>query len=101
VALGHDHPVWAGADPIIYNVTLTLADTEYLQALPGNTKRFAIIPRNSAHTIKIAFIAGNSATEYITVDSRSYFDDNLDADGIILYMQSANAGAIVEIIAWN
>lgn len=101
MALGHDHPLWAGVEPTIYNVTLTSADTEYPQALPGNTRKIAVIPRDPANSIKMAFTSGASGTTYVTVDSRTYFDDLISMAKPIVYLQSGTAGAVVEIIAWN
>ena len=95
-----ENPLAAAAEPTIYNVTLTNANTEYPQAMPTNIRKIAIRPRNNTHSIKVAFTAGMSGTNYLTVDSGFYFNDMIGVSALTVYMQSATAGAVVEIEAW-
>ena len=89
--------------PVIYNVTMTLADTEYSQALPANTKKFLIHTRDGT-TFRIAFVTGKVATPtepYFTIAANdAYYEDGIKATPT-LYFGCASAGKIVEIIAWS
>lgn len=87
--------------PVVYNVTMTSANTEYSQALPSNTKKFLIKSRG-AYAIKVCFTSGQSATTYITVPSgMAYWDDNIMPSSLTLYFQCATAAQVAEIIAWS
>lgn len=86
--------------PIVYNVSMATANTEYSQALPTSTKRFTFQLR-AANDCKLAFTAGQSGTNYITIKSgSSYTEEQLDAN-ITLYFQSAVATQMAEIIVWT
>jgi len=88
--------------PIIYNVTCTLASTEYSQSLPIRTSKIQVQSRNN-NDIKLCFISGQSGTTYFTVKGgMTYFDaEIMSKDGdMTLYFQSATAGEICEILAW-
>lgn len=88
--------------PYIYNVTCTLADTEYSQALPIRTSKIQVQSRNN-NDIKLAFVSGESGSKYFTVKGgMTYFDaEIMKSDGaMVLYFQSATAGEICEILAW-
>jgi len=51
--------------------------------------------------IKMAFIAGNSGTIYITIPAGSAYTFNLGWTGSrSLYFQSASAGVVVEILEY-
>jgi hypothetical protein len=63
-------------EPVILNVTLTSADTEYSQALPIGTKYFSIQCR-TAFAIRYAFATGRVATPtapYATVKSGNWYN---------------------------
>jgi len=88
--------------PFIYNVTCTLANTEYFQALPVRTSRVQVQSRNN-NDIKVAFVSGESGSNYFTVKGgMTYFDaEIMKSDGYMtLYFQSNVAGEIAEILAW-
>jgi len=88
-----------------YNLTLTLADTEYSQVLPNGTKAFALRCRTS-DVVRYAFTTGKvaaSVSPYQTLKaSAEYWKDNVSlAAGITVYLASSTAGVIVEIEAWS
>jgi len=86
--------------PTIYNVTMTLANTEYSQALPANTRKFLIKCRTS-FAIKLAFVSGQSGTNYITIPAdQAYWEDHILVSNLTLYFQCATAGQVAEIIVW-
>lgn len=89
------------ATPVVYNVTMTTANTEYSQALPANTKKFLVKCRG-AYDIKLCFTALASGTTYITVPAAlSYWEDLIQPSTITLYFQCATAAQVAEIVAWS
>lgn len=89
----------AGSTPTIYNVSAAVANTEYSQALTSGTKKFIIRVRGDA-TLKLAFDAGQSGTNYITVRGGTvYVEDNINFTGT-LYFQTTKATQTVEILEW-
>lgn len=85
---------------IIINGILTLANTEYKQALPLNCHKFSIKSRGN-EVLKLSFVAGESGTNYLTIPTAiSYWEDNLRVNTNI-YVQSPVAGTIMEIVAWS
>jgi len=105
---GTTNKVWADpvtATPVTYNVTLTVADTEYSQAMPANCRAFEFQARTDV-AIRAAFVTGHvagPAAPWITLKAGDYyysFDLNQEAAPSTLYLGSAIPGTIVEIIAW-
>ena len=87
--------------PVVYNVTMTSANTEYSRALPANTKKFLIRCREE-YAIKACFASGASGTTYITVPSgMSYWEDLIQPATLTLYFQCATAAQVAEIVAWS
>ena len=90
--------------PVIYNVTMANADTEYSQALPDSTKKFLIHTRDGT-AFRLAFETGKVATPtapYFTIPTgASYNEDLIQPSSLTLYFGCASAGKIVEIIAWS
>lgn len=87
--------------PTIYNKTLTSANKEYEQALPSKTKKFTVQCR-TAYDVKLAFTDGESGTTYVTIKANTnYYEDNVLASNVTLYMQSTQAGVVMEIIPWT
>ena len=88
--------------PVIFNLTLTLANTEYSQELPIRTSRVQIQPRQD-NDIKVCFADGESGTNYFTVKGgMNYFEWEVQKNNgtMTVYAQSATAGTVVEILAW-
>ena len=118
---GKAHPVWImgqdadgivdvevldvvrAASPTLYNVTLTVADTEYSQILPDNTRILAFQCR-TAFDVRFAFVPGHTATPtapYMTLKANmTYWMDTADLPSGTLYLASSEAGVVVEIEAW-
>jgi len=91
----------------IYNVTLTAANTEYSQLLPDYTKDISIQCR-TAYDVRFAFVTGKVATPtapYATIkNGGGYGSDNmrtLETNPQTLYLASAQAGVVVEIVVWQ
>lgn len=90
--------------PTIYNVTLTNANTEYSQTLPANLRSFSMQARQSAD-VRWSHETGKVATPvapYMTMKSGGNVNvGELDPNTLTLYLASATAGTVVEIIAWS
>ncbi len=97
-------PASMASTPVIYNVTMTLADTEYSQALPANTRRFVIQTRDGTG-IRLAFVTGKVAVPvepYLTVKTNSsYSEDMVQSSSLTLFMACAAAGKVAEIACWS
>jgi hypothetical protein len=90
-----------GRIPTIENKTLTDSDTEYEVDLPKNTVKFTLQARGS-HDVKLSFEDGESGSKYITIKSgASITEDLLDLSGRTLYLQSPEAGTVVEVLSWQ
>lgn len=84
---------------IVQNYVLPLSATEYSVNVSFNHS-FSIRARNAA--IQMAFVVGQSGTTYITIPTGGSYTFDLSAPlgkTITLYLQSATAGAVAEIIA--
>jgi hypothetical protein len=92
----------AGASvPIIYNVTMTVANFEYSQTLPTNCRKFQIRPRSTSAIIKLAYNSGESGTTYEEVPPSGMWQDMIGIMSQTLYFQTSRAGTVAEIEAWN
>lgn len=79
---------------------MTTENTEYSQALPAGTKKFFIKCR-TAFDIKLAFVASESGTIYITIPAdKALLVDGLSIGTKTLYFQCASAGKVAEIMTW-
>jgi|GEM_PF-1643932 len=91
-------------EPIVYNKTLTNADTEYSVTLPDHTKKLTFQCR-TADDIRFAFEPGKVATPtepYITLKANSTYDEkDLDLVGKTLYLACSVAGKVVEILVYT
>lgn len=89
--------------PFAYTVTLTVADTEYSQALPAAMRSFNVKVRGGA-TVRYAWETGKVATPtdpYLTLESgQTLFEFGLVGSAQTLYLASAMAGTVVEVSGW-
>ena len=80
--------------PTVYNVTLTVADTEYSQALTANTREFRFRCR-TLYDVRYAFVTGKVATPtapYLTLPGGSdYWSDNDKLAAVTLYFATDEA----------
>jgi hypothetical protein len=93
--------------PVIYNKTMTLADTEYSQELPAWVKSFSIHCRGS-YDIKFSYETGKVAlgtSPYLTIPADTEgVEENLLGGGDVpmtIYFACSQAGQIAEITAWS
>jgi hypothetical protein len=83
----------------VYNVSVTLANTEFSQDLTEGTKAFTIRVRGGS-SLKLAFEAGQSGTNYVTIPpGANYTAEGLNFSGT-LYFQTPKPSQTVEIVEW-
>lgn len=83
--------------PVIYNVTVGLANTEFSQALPGNCKEFFLKARGNAK-IQVSYTSGDSGLNFITVPPGAVFNDENFYVSQTIYFQT-NKPDVIEIRA--
>lgn len=96
--------VSGASNPTITNVALASASTEVAIALPSNCKKFVLKLRETLPIgyLQVSLVENESNVTYVTLPHGSvYSDDNLDATGITLYVQSTVAGQVAELLTWT
>lgn len=90
------------SSPVIQNVSLPLAGSQYSVVLASTTKRYTLKLRGDAK-LQIAFITGQTGTNYITISPGSaYFEENLQLTGsLTIYMQASKNNQVLEVLSWN
>ena len=93
--------------PVIYNVEMILANTEYSQELPAWVKSFSINCR-TPYEMRFAFETGKvalSTNPYATIPAVSALIQNHllgpSSKPITVYFACSTAGKTAEIIAWS
>lgn len=87
-------------DPTIYNLDVTLANTEYSQALSANTKKISIACRGTAK-LQVAFASGDSGVLYFTIPRGARREiDGVNFTGAV-YLQASEDAQVVEILEWT
>jgi hypothetical protein len=96
--------MYAVTIPTVYNITLTLINTEYSRLLPSGTREIRFRCR-TIHDIRYAFVTGKVATPtepYLTLPAGSdYHSDENDLSGKTVYFASSQAGVVVEVEVWK
>jgi len=92
----------AGATrPKIYNIAIPLANTEYSHTLSDDVLKFSIKLRGAAN-LRIAFVAGETATNYFTVPAGCTFSESdLRLASCTLYFSVDKASQVLEILEWT
>lgn len=92
----------AASEPEIFNVPVTLANTEYSQVIPDNTSAILARVRDGNAIMQVAFAAGQSSTNYLTVGMGNNLSvSGVDLVGKTLYFQLSKPGKTVEILIWS
>lgn len=95
-----------GQNPTIYNVTLTSANTEYSQVIAPSVKKITLQCR-TLYDVRLAYETGKVAaptTPYLTIKKGNvYWEDSLNTklESTTLYLASAQAGVVIEIVVWR
>ncbi len=90
----------------IYNTTLTNANTEYSQALPADCRGFEFQCQTGV-TCRWSNVTGKVATPtapYMTLQPNAFYSSppiNQGTSPSTIYLASATAGAIIELLAWS
>ena len=85
----------------IINLSTPLANTEYSQLLPLNTKKFSLRVRGIA-TTRVAWVSGETATNYFTIPPGCTMSEDLvKLDTITVYLRTDKPSQIIEIQAWK
>jgi hypothetical protein len=89
------------SSPTITNTTLNMANEEYAIPLPTGSRRFTIRLR-SAGTLKLSYTTGASGTTYFTLfPGTTMTEESLaPSANYVLYVQSPQSGAVVELVSW-
>ena len=90
--------------PSIYNVGMSLANIEYSQTMPANTKKFLMHTEDGTE-FRMAFETGRVAglsPPYFTVPiNSSYNEDFIEPAALGLYFAGICPGLTMEIVAWR
>lgn len=88
-------------EPTIYNLSMPLAGTEYSQVISANAKQIMVRMRVRGRA-QIAFASGNSGTLFFTLEPGCvYSQENLDLEGVTIYLQSNVPNQVAEILEWT
>lgn len=89
------------SSPTITNLTLTTANEEYAIPLPTGSRRFTLKLR-SGGLLKLSYTTGASGTTYFTIFPGSVMTEEALAPSTnyVLYVQSPQSGAVVELVSW-
>jgi hypothetical protein len=94
----------AASVPTMYNVTLTNARTQYSQALPATCHKLTIKCR-TAFDMEFSFETGKVAgptSPWATINAGApYNESDANMSSLTVYLASAQAGVVAEIIAWT
>ena len=85
--------------PTVSNITLIEANTEYGVTLGNHTKKF-LLQNRETNDLKLAFNPGESGTNYFTLKGSAVWYEDQVFGPITVYLQSPNAGTVVEIVSY-
>lgn len=89
--------VTGAPNPLITNLVLTTANTEYSHSLQTNLNQLIIKARGNS-ALKLAFVLGDSGSTYITIPSKACLNvSNIGFSGATLYIQSSSNNEVAEI----
>ena len=87
--------------PKVDNLVIAAADTEQSFTFPAKTKSFLIQPRGNSK-LRLSYAAGMSGTDFYTIRSGAFYGESgIDADTTTIYVQSPQAGLVVELVSWS
>ena len=87
-----------------YNITLTLVDTEYSQALPANTKKIEFWSRGKyafRHSFTTGKVAGPTAPYTTAFANSCYEAPGINLTSKTIYFATDAAGDIIEMRVWS
>lgn len=85
------------ASPLVSNILLVAADTEYQIILPNNCKRYLIKLRDLAD-LKLRYTSGS---DYLTIPRGCHFtEDDIETSSVSLFVESTSSAQMVELLTW-
>ena len=90
----------------VVNKTLTDAGSEYQVTFPNGTSGFTMQSRSAAD-FKVGLVSNESGSNYYTVKSGAVYSTPTPlgmgpvTSNTTLFLQSANAGQIIELVYWQ
>jgi hypothetical protein len=89
--------------PVVQNISCPLINTEYSAVLPAGVTSFTVKARAQNADLKLAFVATQSGTNYLTVPAGgSYTKDMAQLTlATTIYFQLNKASQTVEILQWS
>lgn len=91
------------AIPVIYNINMIVANTEYAQALPANTQQFCL-RCHGEEDVRYAFVPGQVAAPVrpygLVPGGMQYYEQTVWVNQT-LYVACPVGGQFAEIIAWT
>ena len=85
--------------PIVNNVRLILANTEYSFKLNDSVRRFTVRARQPV-SFKMSFQEGQSNTHYLDIFSSEVWTEDEVYGTITLYLQSSTPDTTIEVLQW-
>jgi hypothetical protein len=88
--------------PVVMNVSVPLANTEYTVTIPADARRFSLQARGQT-TLQISDQPGQSNTTYFTLRQfNTYGVDSIKGSSTInLYVQSTKPNQVIEVEYWT
>ena len=95
----HDENAVPPGVPTIANVSAPGAGNEYNYTYPADTKKIYIKARKG--TLKIAYIAGQTSTNYILIPKGCSYSLDGVKTGVTVYLQSDTSSDVIEVHTWK
>lgn len=89
--------------PRIANIEITDPNEEQTYTFSATTKRFRIRVRKSLAEARIAYVAGETDTNFWTVHRGSFYEEEnvKSAAGITIYIKVNKPNQVIEILSWE
>lgn len=90
------------SSPLIITHTIAGANTEETITLPQNVRDFTIRLRNTTQSVKLAFTATQSGSNYVTLDSSipAISGEDVDLYRKNIYVQAPTIGTVLEVLVY-
>jgi hypothetical protein len=88
--------------PTIANISVPTANIEQSYTFPTNTKRFSLKVREGNSRVQIAYISGQSSTNFYTINyGNSYESGDVDPNyPFTIYFQCSQGSKTLEVLSW-
>lgn len=87
---------------IVNTIAPATPDTEFTITAPSSVRQFTIKVRDSASKFKLAYSAGASGIQYLSISrGATYTVENINISGLILYVQTSIPNVVIETAFWS